>query len=362
MASTLHVNYDNKPCYDILIENDYERFYSVLKDFNLSERKICIVTDSNVAFKTEELVPNIENLCKEVSVFTFPAGEASKNLDTVYELYDFLIKRNFDRNDLLLALGGGVVGDMTGFTASTYLRGIKFIQMPTSLLSQVDSSIGGKTGVDYKGYKNMVGAFYQPSLVYINLSTLKTLPKREYLSGMGEIIKHGFIKDRAYLDWLNDNMDKIKALDLPTLEYMIKRSCEIKQAVVEYDPKETLGERALLNFGHTLGHAIEKCCNFTNLHGECVSIGCVCALKISYAKGYISKEDMEYGILILKKANLPTDIKGISADSVLNATKHDKKMDSNKIKFIVLKSLGDAAIDTEITIDDMNESLEGVLL
>lgn len=363
MSVILPVRFDNKPCYDIVIDKSYDKLYSEICKLNVEKRKLCIVTESNVGpIYANDLKLKLEPLCKNVYVFQFAAGEASKNLDTVYELYNYLITNKFDRNDVLLALGGGVVGDLTGFTASTYLRGIKFIQLPTSLLSQVDSSIGGKTGVDFKGYKNMVGAFYQPSLVFINLSTLRSLPEREYLSGMGEIIKHGLIKDIGYLTWLNDNYEKVRNLDYTALEYMISESCMIKRAVVEYDPKEILGERALLNFGHTLGHAIEKNCNFSMLHGECVALGMVASLKLSYLKGNISFDDYIFGKNIITKYSLPTTITGLEIDEIISASKSDKKMDSDTIKFILLKRLGKAVIDTSVTDCEMKESLSDIII
>lgn len=363
MSVILPVSFNNKPCYDILIEKDYEKFYEEVQKFDILNRRLCIVTETNVGpHYANQLRDRLAGLCKEVYIFTFDAGESSKNLDVVYKLYEFLIQNKFDRKDVLIALGGGVVGDLTGFTAATYLRGIRFIQMPTSLLSQVDSSIGGKTGVDFNGYKNMVGAFYQPILVYINIETLKTLPIREYLSGMGEIIKHGFIKDKGYLKWLNDNSEHILNLEYDALEYMICESCMIKRAVVEYDPKETLGERALLNFGHTLGHAIEKNSNFSLLHGECVALGMLAALEISYTKGYISEKDLEFSKSIIIKYNLPTTVEGLSKTEVVEATKSDKKMEADTIKFILLKSLGNAIIDTSVSIEEMDNSLEGIVL
>lgn len=363
MSVILPVRFDNKPCYNIIINDSYNKFYEEILDFEISNKKICIVTDSNVGpLYADELKNHLGPLCNKIFVFQFQAGEENKKLDTVYDLYDYLIVNKFDRNDILVALGGGVVGDLTGFTASTYLRGIKFIQLPTSLLSQVDSSIGGKTGVDFKGYKNMVGAFYQPSLVFINTGTLSTLPKREYLSGMGEIIKHGFIKDIGYLSWLDDNYKKIINLDYAALEYMISESCMIKRAVVEYDPKETLGERALLNFGHTLGHSIEKNCNFSLLHGECVALGMIAALKISYSKNNISYDDYVYGKNIIEKYSLPTTVKDLEIDEIIEATKSDKKMSSDVIKFILLKSLGNAVIDTSVTDDDMADSLKDIVV
>lgn len=363
MSVRIPVRFNNKPCYEILIENNYENLFSEINKFEIKNRNICIVTESNVGpIYAENLKERLSTMCKDVYIFQFKAGEASKNLDTVYELYAYLIDKKFDRNDMLLALGGGVTGDLTGFTAATYLRGVRFIQLPTSLLAQVDSSIGGKTGVDFNGYKNMVGAFYQPVLVYINLSTLKSLPEREYLSGMGEIIKHGFIKDKGYLNWLNDNYEHILALEYDSLEYMISESCMIKRSVVEYDPKETLGERALLNFGHTLGHAIEKNSDFSLLHGECVTLGMLSALEISFAKGYITKETVAFGKSIIKKFMLPETAAGLSKDSVVETTKSDKKMDSDKIKFILLKNLGTAIIDTSVTDEEMYKSLSDIVL
>ena len=362
MSIILPVRYENKHCYDIYIENDYDMLFKLIREMNMSNRKACIVTESNVGpIYAKLLKKEFENAFEKVCVFRFQAGENSKNLNTVSNLYEYLILNMFDRNDVLLALGGGVVGDLTGFTAATYLRGIKFIQLPTSLLSQVDSSIGGKTGVDFNGYKNMVGAFYQPSLVYMNISTLKSLPKREFISGMGEIIKHGFIKDVGYLKWLKDNYEKILQLDFDTLQYMISESCMIKRTVVELDPKETLGERALLNFGHTLGHAIEKHSNFTLLHGECVALGMIAALNISYMKNMISSEDKDLGINIIKMY-FSTTVSGMKISDVVETTKSDKKMDSNTIKFILLKSLGNAVIDKSVTTEDMGQALEEVVV
>ena len=210
-------------------------------------------------------------------------------------MYEFLIKNHFDRNDILIALGGGVVGDLTGYTAATYMRGIDFIQIPTTLLSQVDSSIGGKTGVDLKSYKNMVGAFHHPKLVYINVKTLNSLPRREFSSGMAEIIKHGLIMDKEYFVWLNNNSNHIKSLDTKILVEMIYGSCFIKKTVVEEDPNEK-GLRAILNFGHTIGHAIEKSKKFKLLHGECVSLGMVAALRISFDREQISYEQLSKAI------------------------------------------------------------------
>ena len=262
-TNAMKVNYEQKPCYDIVFSKDFNLLNDEIQQLNISNKRICIVTESNVGpLYANEVKDIFMSNSKEVIIFEFTAGEAHKNLDTISELYTVLIENKFDRNDMLVALGGGVVGDMTGYAAATYLRGIDFIQIPTSLLAQVDSSIGGKTGVDYKAYKNMIGAFYQPKLVYMNLSTLNSLPDREYYSGMGEIVKHGLIKDSDYFYWLKENYQKILDRDYDTLFTMIYNSCNVKRKVVEEDPKEK-GDRALLNFGHTIGHAVEKLKNFT---------------------------------------------------------------------------------------------------
>ena len=357
----LLVHYEGKPSYEIVIEKDYGRLLEKLSAFSIENRKLCIVTESTVgAYYAETVAELLRPHAKSVIIHTFPAGEANKNLATVQELYRDLIEHKFERSDMLLALGGGVVGDLTGYTAATYLRGIDFVQLPTSLLSQVDSSIGGKTGVDFDCYKNMVGAFYMPKLVYMNLSTLKTLTEREYLSGMGEIIKHGLIKDEAYYQWLSEKLPQIKDRDLDVLAQMISRSCEIKRAVVENDPKEK-GERALLNFGHTLGHAIEKLMNFSLLHGECVGLGMLAAAQISVSRGLIGESLYESLKGMLVSLNMPVKASGITAFDVIEASKNDKKMEQGKVKFILLNRCGEAFIDRTVTAEEMQTALKTVL-
>ena len=292
MGRKITVNYENKPCYDIELQQDFQHLPAKLKELGYENRKICIVTDSNVEkLYLDELSKLLESVSAKCTSVVFEAGEASKHTDTVGKVYEHLILNSFDRKDILIALGGGVVGDLTGFTAATYLRGIDFVQVPTSLLSQVDSSIGGKTGVDFMQYKNMVGAFYMPKLVYMNLSVLNTLPAQQISSGMGEIIKHGLIKNQNYFSYVKENATEIQALNMGILEEVIYGSCEIKRQVVENDPKEQ-GERALLNFGHTIGHAIEKLSDFSLYHGECVALGMVSAGYISWKLGMITKEEI----------------------------------------------------------------------
>lgn len=361
MAKCINVKYDGKPLYDIVIEKTFDRLSDEFNKLGVTGRKLCIVSDSNVArLYADDVAKELEKTGNKVFTYVFKAGEENKNLNTVEDVYEFLIQNHFDRKDMLVALGGGVVGDLTGFTAATYLRGIDFIQVPTSLLAQVDSSIGGKTGVDFRAYKNMVGAFHQPKLVYMNISVLQSLSRRLFNSGFGEIIKHGLIKDADYYNWLRVNAAKIKDMDADALEYMIYVSCNIKREVVEKDPKEK-GDRALLNYGHTLGHAIEKLMNFTLYHGECVILGMIAALRISVNRGYISQKEYEDVLDMFKLYEFPVTVSGINADDVVKVSKSDKKMDAGKIKFILLNSIGNAYIDYDVSDIEMKDALKSVL-
>lgn len=357
MANRMTVHMDEKPVYDIVLEQDFSSLPKELESFELTTRRICIVTDSHVApLYLEEVKQLIAPCCRQVVSFVFPAGEEHKNLETVKELYETLILAKFDRNDMLVALGGGVVGDLCGFAASTYLRGISFIQIPTTLLSQVDSSIGGKTGVDFDAYKNMVGAFHMPRLVYENIGALRTLPPEQFSAGMGEVIKHGLIQSRDYYEWLLSHKEAIKAMDVKVLETMVVESNHIKRRVVERDPAEK-GDRMLLNFGHTLGHAIEKLKNFELLHGECVALGSIAAMYISAKRGLLPMEEVSRFQEALSWFDIPISVKGLNRDSVIETTTSDKKMDSGVIRFILLKDLGQAFVDRTVTREEMSEAL-----
>lgn len=361
MQERLVVHENNIPIYDIVIEKDFSHLKEEVTKLNTKDRRICIVTDSHVGPLYAKIVKDIFLECfKEVYVYTFEAGEEHKNLDTVKCLYTFLIEHHFDRKDILAALGGGVTGDLTGYCAATYLRGIDFIQLPTSLLAQVDSSVGGKTGVDFDGYKNMVGAFYQPKLVYIATDTLNTLTEKEFLSGMGEVIKYGIIKDKAFFNYLKEHVCDVMNHKEDVLAYMIKVSCDTKRKVVENDFKEQ-GERALLNMGHTLGHAIEKYVFQEFLHGECVAIGMAGSAYISYRKGYITKDTMFEIIDLLTAYHLPISESHIQIADVLLATYSDKKMEAGKIKFIVVNDIGVSSIDKSVTKDEMEDAFRCIV-
>jgi 3-dehydroquinate synthase len=361
MGNILTVNYEKKPCYDICIEDSFETLAEKIKELGFEGRKIAIITDTNVGpLYAEEIKKLLAQVTDKIIVHEIKAGEENKNLAEIEKIYQVLIENYFDRHDLIIALGGGVVGDMAGFTAATYLRGIAFIQLPTTLLAQTDSSIGGKTGVDFNGYKNMVGAFYMPRLVYMNISTLKTLDDRQFASGFAEVMKHGLIKDSNFYTWLIDNIYEINDKEPEVLMEMILRSCEIKKSVVEKDPTEK-ADRVLLNFGHTLGHAIEKAKNFELLHGECVALGCIAAAFISWKKEMISMEEYYEIRDMFVPFNLPISIEDLDAKEVVKLAKSDKKADSDKIRFILLKSIGKAVVNTEVSDPEMINALEEII-
>lgn len=361
MPKRLTVHQDGKPAYEIVLDTDFDGLGQLTGQLGAAGRRMCIVTDSTVAGLYLEQVKKVfDSLCREVVVFVFPAGEPFKNLDTVQELYRVLIENRFDRKDWLAALGGGVVGDLCGYAAATYLRGVSFLQIPTTLLAQVDSSIGGKTGVDFASYKNMVGAFHMPKLVYTNVSTLKTLSDEQYSSGMGEVVKHGLIRDRAYYDWLLEHKEEIDSRNPEICLEMIAGSDEIKRRVVEEDPKEQ-GIRALLNFGHTLGHALEKQLSFSMLHGHCVGLGCLAAMAVSVERGDLPEETWISLRTLMEALGMPTSVGGIDLEAVVRDTKNDKKMDGDAIRFILLRRVGEAYIDRTVTEEEMRAGLASIL-
>lgn len=360
MAQRLPVLYQKKPCYDIVFSKSFDELFEELAELSASEKRLCIITDSNVdPLYGETVLKILDGKCKKAVKYVIPAGEENKTLDNVRKVYAFLIEEGFDRKDMLLALGGGVVGDLTGFAAATYLRGIDFIQIPTTLLSQVDSSIGGKTGVDFDGYKNMVGAFKMPRLVYMNLSTLETLDDRQFFSGFAEAMKSALIKDAQFYEWLIENMYEICEKDPEVLLEMVQRSCNIKKLVVEKDPTEQ-GDRALLNLGHTIGHAIEKAKNFELYHGECVALGTVAAAYISWKKEMLSMEEYYEVRDMFVPFNLPISVEDIDPDEILRLTKSDKKMAGGKIRFILLKKIGKAVIDNTVTDEEILDAIDEI--
>lgn len=361
MANRMTINYEKKPCYDIVFTKDFNLLLDELQAFDVENRRVAVIADTNTAVLFGDTVKGIlEGHCRKVILHVFAAGEMNKTLDTVKEIYKKLIEEQFDRKDLLIALGGGVVGDITGYAAATYLRGVDFIQIPTTLIAQSDSSIGGKTGVDFDGYKNMVGAFYMPKLVYMNIGTLKELDDRQFYAGFAEVMKHGLIKDAAFYEWLLDHMYEIHDRDTEVLLEMVMKSCSVKKLVVEKDPKEQ-GERALLNFGHTIGHAIEKAKNFEMVHGECIALGMVAAAYISWKRENLSMEEYYEVRDMFVPFNLPISVEDIEPEEILALTKSDKKMEAGQVKFVLLKKVGKAVVDRSVTDEEILAAVREIL-
>ena len=320
--------------YNILIEHgiiDHAGEY--IRPLTKAIRAV-IISDTNVSPIYSQRVKNsLENNGFETSVFVFQAGESSKRLSTIEKMYTHLFEHNITRTDIIIALGGGVTGDMAGFAAATYLRGIDFVQIPTSLLAQVDSSVGGKTAVDLPTGKNLVGAFWQPILVLIDSDTLDTLPEKFFKDGLGEVVKYGCIRSES----LFERLENENAKDF--IDDIIFECVSIKRDVVERDERDT-GERAILNFGHTLGHALEKLNNYSNLtHGEAVSAGSAIITNISENNGLTEKGTAQRLENLLKKYDLPTNSE-FSLSEIVKATRGDKKSTGNSIKFVFLEKIG----------------------
>ena len=313
----------------------------------VSGRRIAIVTNTVVApLYLERLTRTLESAGKQIHAIVLPDGEEEKNWSSLMQIFDVLLQEKCDRKTTLVALGGGVIGDLTGFAAASYMRGIPFVQVPTTLLAQVDSSVGGKTGINHPLGKNMIGAFYQPQAVIADTTTLNTLPDRELSAGLAEVIKHGAIVDADFFAWIERNIGRLIARDPEALAYVVKRSCEIKAEVVRQDEKEG-GLRAILNFGHTFGHAIEAGLGYGHwLHGEAVGCGMVLAADLSYRLGYID-ESMKNRIRVLvEAAGLPVVAPDLGTDRWLELMQVDKKNEGGQIRFILLKPLGTAVIET----------------
>ncbi len=339
----IKVNLDKKisASYEIFIGQDIlDRIGMILSKNDYASRYV-IITDSNVGtLHGERFLMTLKEMGTPVDMIEFPAGEASKNIDTMLDIIKKLIGLGVDRRSALIALGGGVVGDIVGFVASVYMRGIPYYQIPTTLLAQVDSSIGGKTAIDLPEGKNLLGSFYQPSGVFIDLSFLNTLPPREFNCGMAEIAKYGIIDDVELFNLLESEIKAIRDRDMTRLSMIIGRSCRIKKGIVEIDEKES-GLRRILNFGHTIGHAIEAELDYSISHGDAVSIGMVAAARISEKLKYLHSEDRERIESLIKDIGLPYRIPGsINTEGILSRLKMDKKKEEDIIKFVLLKKLG----------------------
>jgi 3-dehydroquinate synthase len=326
---------------------------------HLAQRRVAIVTNPAVGrLYLRTLSAALQAVGVGVVEVTLPDGESYKNWETLNRIFDRLIEERCERKTTLIALGGGVIGDMTGFAAAVYLRGVPFIQIPTTLLAQVDSSVGGKTGINHPLGKNMIGAFYQPQLVLADIGTLRSLPQRELAAGLAEVIKYGLIRDAVFLNWLEDHMDELVARDAQALAYAVQRSCEIKAEIVSQDEREA-DVRALLNLGHTFGHAIEAGMGYgVWLHGEAVAAGSVLAARMSQRMGLISTADVERATALLARAGLPTEAPDLGVERYLELMGLDKKVEQGRLRLVLLEQVGKAFV----TADFPQPDLEAVLV
>ena len=354
---TLHIQLENRS-YPIYIG---EGLLSQMKliESHLKQKHVAVVTNTTVA---PLYLDPLLSLLKEHGIKAFPIilpdGESYKNQQTLNLIYDALLKEKCERTVTLIALGGGVIGDMTGYAAATYLRGVPFIQIPTTLLSQVDSSVGGKTGINHPMGKNMIGAFYQPQCVIADIDTLKTLPLREFSAGMAEVIKYGLIRDETFFNWLEKNIEGLMKLNPSLLIEAIERSCQNKADVVEIDEHES-GVRATLNLGHTFGHAIENAMGYgVWLHGEAVATGMVIAAHLSKLMGWLKGEEFTRIIKLLKEAKLPTDPPQISEDQYMELMRMDKKVVNGQIRLVLQKGIGDAVITSDYDAKHLKTTLQ----
>ena len=327
---------------------------------HLAQKRIALVSNPTVAgLHLRGLLAALESAGVEVIQALVADGEEHKNWRSLNAIFDVLLSHRAERGTTVLALGGGVVGDLAGFAAASYQRGVPFIQVPTTLLAQVDSSVGGKTAINHPLGKNMIGAFYQPRLVLADIDTLATLPERELSAGLAEVIKYGLIMDRPFLDWLDANMEKLRAREAEALSHAIVRSCENKAAVVAADEREA-GERAILNLGHTFGHAIEVGLGFgTWLHGEAVAAGTLLAARLSERMGMLSRAEVQRVAALMQRAGLPTQAPDLGKERYLELMGHDKKVEGGKLRLVLLESLGKARLTSDFPVKDLHDVLAG---
>lgn len=329
--------------------------------------KLIIITDPRAGkLYGDALAQSLTNDGFSVTTLRVPEGEDQKSLETAGRLYHELTECHAERTTPILALGGGVIGDLAGFVAATYLRGVPLIQVPTTLLAQVDSSIGGKVAVDHGQLKNRIGAFYQPRLVISDIDTLKTLPPAELANGLAEVIKSAAIRNKEFFAFLETKLDRIKSLDESALEEIVFQTAKIKAEVVGKDERD-LGLRSILNYGHTIGHAIESVSDFTVEHGSAVAIGMVAAARISHKMGVLDKNDLVRLQDIIEKAGLPTKMSDFEIEKIIQTMEHDKKVWYGKIRFVLLKAIGDAFITDKVDISlvekvlaDFNEETQNL--
>lgn len=340
---SIKVNLDKKSrsSYEIRIgKNIIDRMALIIAKNHKAEHYVVITDDCVGSLYGKKFLAGLEDVGLNVNLIEFPAGEASKNISTVMDIAGELLKSGADRETFLLALGGGVVGDVTGFIASVFMRSVPYIQIPTTLVAQVDSSIGGKTAVDLQYGKNLLGTFYQPCAVFTDLSFLETLPEKEFNNGLAEIIKYGIIDDEKMFQTMENHMETIKLKESKLLLNIVESCCRIKKSIVEIDEKDQ-GLRHILNFGHTWGHALETISGYSITHGEGVALGMIAAARLSEKMGYLENNQARRIETLLRKAGLPWKIPEVfSADDIIDALRMDKKKKGDIVRFVLLKKIG----------------------
>ncbi|RKY39531.1 MAG: 3-dehydroquinate synthase [Candidatus Omnitrophota bacterium] len=349
-----------KETYPILIGNE------ILKDLGKTlltlklNPKVLIITNQRIAkLYLSFLCQKLEEEGFEAYVLNIPEGERYKNYVQLRRIYTALIKRKFERDSAIIALGGGTIGDLAGFAAATFMRGIAYIQIPTSLLAQVDSAIGGKTGIDFQGIKNVIGSFYQPKLVYADISLLSTLPQTEIFNALAEVIKYGVIKDESFFSYLEENIEKILKLDPSCLEEIVSRCARIKAEVVERDEKDRQGIRAILNYGHSLGHCFEAISNFRIRHGEAVGLGMLYISKVAQRMGLLEESALRRQEKLLQRAHLPTslDKRYNHPERIISILEMDKKRQGGRMRFVLPIRIGEVVIKEDVPEELIREVL-----
>ncbi len=344
-----------------LKQNSYEIIFDSFSSDSFDEKLSQLVENREILTVSEKSIQKLYPLAvyRYGKFFALAGGEDHKTMAEIERLSEFAAAEKFDRKSLFVAIGGGIVGDMTGFASAIFMRGVDFVQVPTTLLAMVDSSVGGKTGVNIGGMKNLVGAFKQPKMVLIDVKFLKTLPEREIKNGLAEVIKYAFALDKEFFKLLSENIDKINARDWDFFKTLIHRCCEIKADIVEKDEKETLDCRALLNYGHTFGHALEKLSDYEISHGEGVSIGMNIAGKVAELSGMWSLEDYQCQLKMIKDLNLRYAIpEKIKTEDILEVMTHDKKAVSGQINFVLPQGIGTSKLVSDVDLNIIRKALE----
>lgn len=334
------------------------RLGEILATYPVNKQVLVITNPTVNKLYGETVAKSLQEAGFQVRVEEVPDGEEYKSLKTAESLYEVALQHKINRKSSIIALGGGVIGDLAGFVASTYMRGVNFIQVPTTLLAQVDSSVGGKVAVNHPLEKNLIGSFYQPRFVFTDITTLHTLPERELKAGLAEVIKYGVIWEEEFFSYLEENFDYIKSLHPEIIKYIVHRSCLIKGEVVEKDEKEE-DLRAILNYGHTIGHAVESLTNYTTYkHGEGVAMGMVSAANLSQAMGLLKNEDSQRIQSLLEAVGLPTSLPVLNLEELIAALAHDKKVVSDKLRFVLPTEIGRVVITEEISLEVLKKIIQ----